>query len=99
MKSINDAQDLLRSSVNLKNNFFSDKVKGIESILEENMRNLDNNVGLGKDLEQSVNDLCKILANDENLHKWQQVVPPQSYGTVLQQKKNSEDKNQVEENK
>ena len=35
----------------------------------------------------------------ENLHKWQPVVPTQSYATVLQQKKSSEDRNQVEENK
>ena len=54
---------------------------------------------MGKDLEQSVNDLWKILEKDENLHKWQQVVPTQSYATVLQQKKSSEDRNQVEENK
>ena len=39
------------------------------------MKDLDNNVRLGKDLEQSVNDLWKILEKDENLHQWQQVVP------------------------
>ena len=32
-------------------------IKDIESTLEENMENLDNNVRLGKDLEQSVNEL------------------------------------------
>ena len=57
LKSIKKAQELLRSSVNLKNKFFSDKIKDIESALEENMKNLDNNVTLGKDLEQSVNEL------------------------------------------
>ena len=63
------------------------------------MKNLDNNVRLGKDLEKSVNELWKILQKDENLQKWQPVVPTQSYATVLQQKKSSEDRNQVEENK
>ena len=36
------AQELLRSSVNLKNNN-SDVIKDIESTLEENMKNLNNN--------------------------------------------------------
>ena len=84
MKSITGTQELLRPSVNLKSNFFSDKIKDIESTLEENMKNLDNNVRLGKDLEQSVNELWKILEKDENLYEWQQVVPTQSYATVLQ---------------
>ena len=34
---------------------------------------------MGKDLEQSVNELWKILGKDKNLNKWQQVVPSQSY--------------------
>ena len=62
------------------------------------MKDLDNNVRLGKDLEQSVNDLWKILEKDENLHQWQQVVPTQSYATIWQQKKSSEDRNQIEKN-
>ena len=33
------------------------------------MKNLDNNVRLRKDLEQSVNQLWKILEKTENLHK------------------------------
>ena len=33
------------------------------------MENLDNNVRLTKDLEQSVNQLWKILEKNENLHK------------------------------
>ena len=92
MKSITETQELLRSSV-------TDKIKDIESTLEENVKNLDNNARLGKDLEQSVNELWKILEKEENLHKWQQVVPMQSYATVLQQKKSSEDRNQLGENK
>ena len=63
------------------------------------MKNLDNNVRLGGDLEQSVNELREILEKDENLHKWHKVVPTQSYATVLQQKKSTEHKNQEEENK
>ena len=35
LKSITEAQELLRPSVNLKNNFFSEKIKDIESTLEE----------------------------------------------------------------
>ena len=35
----------------------------------------------------------------ENLKKWQQVVPPWSHATVLQQTKSGKDRNQVEENK
>ena len=69
LKSITEAQELFRLSVSLKNNFFSDKIKDIESTLEENMTNLDNNVRLGRDLEQSVNELWEILEKDENLHK------------------------------
>ena len=62
------------------------------------MKNLDNNVRLVKNLQQSVNELWNILKKDENLQtKRQQVVQPQSYATVLQQKKNSEDRNQNEE--
>ena len=34
---------------------------------------------MGKDLEQSVNELWKILGQDKNLNKWQQVVPSQSH--------------------
>ena len=34
---------------------------------------------MGKDLEQSVNELWKILGKDKNLNKWQQVVPSQSH--------------------
>ena len=33
------------------------------------MKNLDNNIRLGKDLEQSENELWKFLEKDENLHK------------------------------
>ena len=40
------------------------------------MTNLDNNVKLRKDLEQTVNELWKILEKHENLKKWQQVVSP-----------------------
>ena len=40
------------------------------------MTNLDNNVKLRKDLEQTVNELWKILEKNENLKKWQQVVSP-----------------------
>ena len=69
-------QELLRSCVNLKNDFLSDKDKDIESTLEENVTNLDNNVKLRKDLEQTVNELWKILEKNENLKKWQQVVSP-----------------------
>ena len=36
---------------------------------------------------------------NENLKKWQQVVPPWSHATVLQQTKSGKDRNQVEENK
>ena len=85
-------QELLRSSV-------TDKIKDIESTLDENVKNLDNNIRLGKGLEQSVNELWKILEKAENLHKWQQVIPTQSYATVLQQKKGSENRNQLGENK
>ena len=92
MKSITETQELLRSYV-------TDKIKHIESTLDENVKNLDNNVRLGKDLEQSVNELWKILEKEENLHKWQKVVPTQFYATVLQQKKNSEGRNQLGENK
>ena len=92
LKSISETQELLRSSV-------TDKIKDIERTCGENVKNLDNNVRLGKDLEQSVNELWKILEKEENLHKWQQVVPAQSYATVLQQKKTSEDRNQLGENK
>ena len=62
------------------------------------MKNLDNNVRLVKNLQQSLNELWNILKKDENLQtkRWQ-VVQPQSYATVLQQKKNSEDRNQNEE--
>ena len=35
------------------------------------MKNLDNNARLGKDLEESVNELQKILEKDEKPHKWQ----------------------------
>ena len=76
MKSITEAQELLRSCVNLKNDFLSDKNKDIESTLEENVTNLDNNVKLRKDLEQTVNELWKSLGKNEKLKKWQQVVPP-----------------------
>ena len=34
---------------------------------------------MGKDREQSVNELWKILGKDKNLNKWQQVVPSQSH--------------------
>ena len=60
------------------------------------MKNLDDNVRLGNNLEQLVNDLWKILEKDEKLHKWQQVVPTQSYATILQQKKSGKDRNKVE---
>ena len=43
-KSITEAQELLRSCVNSKNDFLSDNIKDIERILEENVTNLDNNV-------------------------------------------------------
>ena len=39
------------SSVNLKNNFFSDKIKEIESTLKGKMKNLCNDIRLRKDLE------------------------------------------------
>ena len=68
-------------------------------IWEKNKKNLDYNMRLEGDLAQSVNELWKILEKDENLHKWQHVVPPQSYKTVLQQKNSSENRNQVEEKK
>ena len=77
----------------------SDEIKGIESTLEENVKNLDNNVRLGKDLAQSVSELWKILEKFKNLRKWQQVTPPQSQATILQEKKSSKYISQVEENK
>ena len=40
------------------------------------MTNLDNNVKLRKDLEETVNELWKILEKNENLKKRQQVVSP-----------------------
>ena len=40
---------------------FSDKIKDIKSTLEEKVNNLDDNVRLKKDLEESVNELRKIL--------------------------------------
>ena len=83
LKSITKVEESLRSSANLNNNF-SDMIKDIEDTLEETMKNLDNNVRLGKDLEQWINELWKILEKNENLHKWQQVVPSQSYARVLQ---------------
>ena len=49
LKAITEAQELLRSSV-------TDKIEDIESTLEENAKNLDNNVRLGRDVEQSVNE-------------------------------------------
>ena len=62
------------------------------------MKNLDNNVRLAKDLQQSLNELWNILKKDENLQtKWQQVGQSQSYATVLQQKRNSENRNPAEE--
>ena len=79
MKSITETQELLRSSV-------TDKIKDIESTLEENVKNLDNDVRLRKDFEQSVNAFWKILEKEENLHKWQQAVLTQSYATVLKEK-------------
>ena len=88
MKSITETQELLRSSV-------TDKIKDIESTLEENVKNLDNDVRLRKDFEQAVNAFWKILEKEENLHKWQQAVLTQSYATVLKQKKSSEDRNQL----
>ena len=69
MKSITEAQELLRTSVSLKNKFLSDNIKDIEIELEKNMKNLDNNVRLRKDLEQSLNQLWKILEKNENLQK------------------------------
>ena len=45
----------------------TDKIKDNESILDENVKNLDNNVRLGNDLEQSVHELWKILKQEENL--------------------------------
>ena len=39
---------------------------------------------MGKDLEQSVNEIWKILGKDENLNKWQQVVPSQSHAIQRQ---------------
>ena len=71
----------------------------MESTLQENVKNLDNKLRLGKYPERSVNELWKRLEKDENLYKWQLVVPPQSYATVLQQNKSREERNQVEENK
>ena len=45
-------------------------------------------------------ELWKILQKkNENLKRWQQVVPLWSHATVLQQKKSGKDRNQVEENK
>ena len=44
-----------------------------------------------------MNELWKILEKEENLRKWQQVVPTQFYTTVLQQKKSNIDRNQVEQ--
>ena len=41
----------------------------------------------------------KFRKKNENLKTWQQVVPPWSHATVLQQKKSGKDRNQVEENK
>ena len=67
--------------------------------LEENVANLDNNVWLRKDLEQSVKELWKILRKKWKPKKGQQVAPPWSHATVLQQKKSGKDRNQVEENK
>lgn len=32
--------------------FFSDKIKDVESTIEEYVKNLDNNIRLGNDLEQ-----------------------------------------------
>ena len=40
------------------------------------MTNLDNNIKLRKDLEQTVNELWKSLGKNQKLKKWQQVVPP-----------------------
>ena len=45
-----------------------------------------------------MSELWKFLEKKENVHKWQQVVPTQSYTTVLQQKKSSEERNQLGEN-
>ena len=39
---------------------------------------------MGKDLEQWINELWKILEKDENLHKWQQVALAQFYATELE---------------
>ena len=41
----------------------------------------------------------KFRKKNENQKTWQQVVPPWSHATVLQQKKSGKDRNQVEENK
>ena len=48
-----------RPSVNLIT-FFSDKINYIESTLEENVKNLDNNIRSGEDLKQSVNEYGKF---------------------------------------
>ena len=45
-----------------------------------------------------MSELWKFLEKKENVHKWQQVVPTQSYTTVLEQKKSSEERNQLGEN-
>ena len=45
-----------------------------------------------------MSELWKFLEKKKNVHKWQQVVPTQSDTTVLQQKKSSEDRNQLGEN-
>ena len=78
MKSITEAQELLRTSVSLKNKFLSDNIKDIEIELEKNMKNLDNNVRLRKDLEQSVNQLWKILEK-----KWKPTKVTTSSTTVV----------------
>ena len=62
LKTVSEVQKSLRLS-DLKNNFFF-QIR--QKTLEGNVKNLDHHVRLGKDLEQPVNELWKILENTKS---------------------------------
>lgn len=47
---------------------------------------------LGGHIENSVNELSSIIEKQEDLHKWQEIVP-QTHAAPLQENKNIEDRN------
>ena len=52
---------------------------------------------LGGHIENSVNELSSILEKQEDLHKWQEIVP-QTHAAPLQENKNIEDRNREDKN-